>query len=88
MKNKVVINDDGIKKEYELLLNVKLNSDEYIVYTNHEFNKCEDMVCYVAKYEFIDGLQTLKPVEDVSIVETIDNILLQVQNIANKGRKE
>lgn len=85
MKNKImVIDDEGKKVVYHPLLKVLSEDGEYIIYTLNEKNKNGDTVCYVSAYNFENGQQVLKAVDEDNMLEFMDSILIHVQNLMNK----
>ena len=84
-KNNLIIERDGGKENYDILLNVSADDTNYIVYTRHEQNDCGDTIAYAANYEFSDGKQKITPIEDEEVLEFLDGILLQIQTNMNGG---
>lgn len=84
MKNNLMVESENGKISYKPLVKIDAMDDEYIIYTSNELNKCGDIVCYVASYEFLDGKQKLRPIKDEKTLEMLDSILEHVQNMMNK----
>ncbi len=82
-ENKLIIEKDDGKEIYDILINIELNDNNYIIYTKHEENECGDTIAYAGNYEFKDGKQHVKPVEDDTILEFLDTILIQIQRKMN-----
>ena len=78
--NRIIIDKTNQKEEYKVLLRVKDDNDEYIIYTKNEKNDCDEILAYAGKYLIKDGCQVILPIEDENILELLDNILLQVQS--------
>lgn len=87
MKNKLIIENDDDKIVCQPLLKITTEEEEYFIYTKNEKNNCGDTVCYVASYNFLNGKQTLTPIENIETVEFLDSILLQVQSLINKKER-
>ncbi len=86
MKNNKLVIENGDKVEkYDILLNIEVNENNYIIYTKREENEYGETIAYAGNYEFIDGVQSIKPVEDEEILEFLDSILLNIQNKMNSG---
>ena len=85
MKNKIVIENGDKTDKYDVLLNVVVGDNNYIIYTKREENEYGDIIAYAADYRFVDGLQFIKPIEDEEILEFLDMILINIQNKMNGG---
>lgn len=83
-KNKLIVLNDDKKEEYNVLLKVDIDEVYYIIYTDNKKNDVGEILAYAASYEFKDGHQLLKPVDDEATLEFLDSILLQTQNRMNK----
>lgn len=88
MINKIVIDNDDLKKEYKPIIKVATDNEEYMIYTKNETNKIGDIICYAASYSFCDGKQVLLPIKDQNKLEVLDSIFVQVQNLVNKKVSE
>ena len=42
-----------------------------------------DIIAYAGNYEFLDGVQSIKPIEDEEILEFLDRVLLNIQSKMN-----
>lgn len=85
MKNKIIIENGDKADKYDVLLNVDVGDNNYIIYTKREENEYGDIIAYAGNYQFIDGVQFIKPIEDEEILEFLDMILLNIQNKMNGG---
>ena len=77
--NKLVIENGDTCEKYDILLNVELNNNNYVIYTKREQNEYGDVIAYAGNYEFLDGVQSIKPIEDEEILEFLDRVLLNIQ---------
>ena len=84
-KNNLVIESGDGKEEFDILFRVEVSGKECIIYTKHEQNECGDVIAYAGNYEFSEGKQRIRPVEDDDVLEFLDIILLQIQNKMNGG---
>lgn len=84
-ENNLVIQNENGKEMYKVLLNIEANDKTYIIYTKNEQNDYGDTIAYAGNYEFVDGKQSIKPVEDEIVLEFLDTILMQIQNKMNRG---
>lgn len=85
MKNKIIIDTENKKEEYNILFKVETDKNvNYIVYTNGEKNNEGEVVAYAANYKIVNGKQVLEPIEDDYTLEFLDSVLIQVQNKMNK----
>ncbi len=85
MKNKIIIENGDKTDKYDVLLNVDVGDNNYIIYTKREKNEYGDIIAYAGDYRFVDGVQFIKPIEDEEILEFLDMILLNIQNKMNGG---
>ncbi len=85
MKNKLIIDKNGQKEEYNILFKVDITSKKmsYLVYTKDEKNKEGETICYAGCYGKSDGHQRIEPIEDEYTLEFLDSVLLQVQKKMN-----
>ena len=77
--NKLVIENGDTSEKYDILLNVELNNNNYVIYTKREQNEYGDVIAYAGNYEFLDGVQSIKPIDDEEILEFLDRVLLNIQ---------
>ena len=84
-ENKLIIASKDGKEVYDILFNVELDKRNYLIYTKHEKNEWGDVIAYAGDYEFIDGRQSIKPVEEEDILEFLYTILMQVECNINQG---
>ena len=84
-ENKLIIASKDGKEVYDILFNVELDKRNYLIYTKHEKNEWEDVIAYAGDYDFSDGRQSIKPVEEEDILEFLDTILMQVECNINQG---
>lgn len=84
-ENNLVIQNGNGKEMYKVLLNIEADDKNYIIYTKNEQNDYGDTIAYAGNYEFVDGKQSIKPVEDEIVLEFLDTILMQIQNKMNRG---
>lgn len=86
MKNKIIIDKNDKKEEFNILFKVETNHKDinYIVYTDGQKNKDGEVIAYAASYSIKNGKQKLKPIEDEDTLEFLDSVLLQVQRKMNK----
>lgn len=86
MKNNKLIIENGEKIEkYDILLNIEVSGNNYVIYTKREKNEFGDIIAYAGNYEFLDGVQFIKPIEDEEILEFLDRVLLNIQSKMNGG---
>ncbi len=86
MKNNKLIIENGEKVEkYDILLNIEVSGNNYVIYTKREKNEFGDIIAYAGNYEFLDGVQFIKPIEDEEILEFLDRVLLNIQSKMNGG---
>lgn len=85
MKNRLIIESNDKKEEYKPLIKVDTKDGTFIIYTALETNDCDEIVCYVGKYDFSFGNQKIKPVNDKEVLEYLDGILIQVEGMINKN---
>ena len=86
MKNNKLIIENGEKVEkYDILLNIEVSGNNYVIYTKREKNEFGDIIAYAGNYEFLDGVQFIKPIEDEEILEYLDRVLLNIQSKMNGG---
>jgi len=85
MENEIILDS---KEKYRLLLNIKTDDKEYVIYTKDEVNEYNDIICYGAEYKVKKGRQVLIPIKDEATLEVIDNIFMQVENLLKKESKE
>lgn len=86
MKNNKLIIENGEKVEkYDILLNIEVSGNNYVIYTKREKNEFGDIIAYAGNYEFLDGVQSIKPIEDEEILEFLDRVLLNIQSKMNGG---
>lgn len=81
--NKLVIENGQNTEKYDILLNIDVAGDNYIIYTKREKNEFGDIIAYAGNYEFLDGVQSIRPVEDEEILEFLDMVLLNIQSKMN-----
>ena len=67
MKNKIIIENGDKADKYDVLLNVDVGDNNYIIYTKREENEYGDIIAYAGDYRFVDGVQFIKPIEDEEI---------------------
>lgn len=85
MKNKIIIEKDETKEEYNILLKIDTQKDQsYVVYTKNELNEEGEIIAYASSFITKDGKLTLEPIEDEYTLEFLDKVLLQVQNKMDK----
>ena len=70
--NKLVIENGDTCEKYDILLNVELNNNNYVIYTKREQNEYGDVIAYAGNYEFLDGVQSIKPIDDEKILQLPD----------------
>lgn len=87
MKNKLIM-DNKNNDTYRVILKIKTEKEEYLIYTKDEVNKYGDIVCYLGEYETFDGIQKIYPINDEETLEKMDTIFRQVLNILNKKEKK
>ena len=86
MKNNKLIIENGEKVEkYDILLNIEVSGNNYVIYTKREKNEFGDIIAYAGNYEFLNGVQFIKPIEDEEILEFLDRVLLNIQSKMNGG---
>ena len=86
MKNNKLIIENGEKVEkYDILLNIEVSGNNYVIYTKREKNEFGDIIAYAGNYEFLNGVQSIKPIEDEEILEFLDRVLLNIQSKMNGG---
>lgn len=86
MKNNKLIIENGEKVEkYDILLNIEVSGNNYVIYTKREKNEFGDIIAYAGNYEFLDGVQFIKHIEDEEILEFLDRVLLNIQSKMNGG---
>ena len=86
MKNNKLIIENGEKVEkYDILLNIEVSGNNYVIYTKREKNEFGDIIAYAGNYEFLDGVQFIKPIEDEEILEFLVRVLLNIQSKMNGG---
>ena len=90
MKNKIVIDKNDTKEEYNILFKVETDKENlnYVVYTKGEKNSEGETIAYAGIYSLKDGKQKIEPIEDDYTLEFLDSLLLQVQNSLNKDLGE
>ena len=81
--NKLVIETGDSCEKYGILLNIEVNNNNYVIYTKREQNEYGDIIAYAGNYEFLDGVQSIKPIEDEEILEFLDRVLLNIQSKMN-----
>ena len=54
MKNKIIIENGDKADKYDVLLNVDVGDNNYIIYTKREENEYGDIIAYAGNYQFID----------------------------------
>ena len=81
--NKLVIENGDACEKYDILLNIEVNNNNYVIYTKREQNEYGDIIAYAGNYEFLDGVQSIKPIEDEEILEFLDRVLLNIQSKMN-----
>ncbi len=81
MKNKIILDKDDNKEEYNILFKVETDQEKenYVVYTKGEKNFDGETIAYAGKYLLKNGKQKIEPIEDDYTLEFLDSILLQVQ---------
>lgn len=84
-ENKLIIASKDGKETYDILFNIELDQKHYLIYTKHEQNEWGDIITYAGDYEFVNGKQLIKPIEEEEILECLDAILMQVECNINKG---
>ena len=86
MENNKLIIENGEKVEkYDILLNIEVSGNNYVIYTKREKNEFGDIIAYAGNYEFLNGVQFIKPIEDEEILEFLDRVLLNIQSKMNGG---
>lgn len=84
MKNNKLVIENGDKTEkYDILLNIEVSNNNYIIYTKREQNEYGDIIAYAGNYEFLNGIQSIKPIEDEEVLEFLDRVLLNIQSKMN-----
>lgn len=86
-KNKLMLLEHEEVIDVSPLLRVTIEDNDYLIYTKGEKNFCDDYVCYVGKYSFLNDLQSLKPVDDERILDILNKVLMQMEDLVNKGSK-
>ena len=83
--NKLIIENGETVEKYDILLNIEVSGNNYVIYTKREKNEFGDIIAYAGNYEFLDGVQSIKPIEDEEILEFLDRVLLNIQSKMNGG---
>lgn len=83
--NKLIIENGETVEKYDILLNIEVSGNNYVIYTKREKNEFGDIIAYAGNYEFLDGVQFIKPIEDEEILEFLDRVLLNIQSKMNGG---
>lgn len=84
MKNNKLVIENGNKTEkYDILLNIEVSNNNYIIYTKREQNEYGDIIAYAGNYEFLNGIQSIKPIDDEEVLEFLDRVLLNIQSKMN-----
>lgn len=83
MVNKLII-DNKEKDTFKVIMKVSTENGEYVIYTKDEVNNIGDIICYVGKYEFEEGMQRILPIENVDTLENLDEIFRQIIMLLNK----
>ncbi len=84
MKNKLIIESNDGKGEFQPLIKIEAEDGTFIIYTALETNDCDEIICYAGKYDFSFGSQSIKPINDKETLEYLDGILIQVEGMISK----
>lgn len=88
MKNKIIVENGEFNENYKPIIKIEIEDKEYMIYTKDELDDAGEIIYYASSYEFNDGIQALKPIENAKILELLDEILIHVKDLANKRDSE
>lgn len=73
---KVIVNNNGVTKEYEILFTFFYNDKKYITYTNYEKDEKGNLICLSSLQEN----EQLLPINDEKALDIIDEMLRTLTN--------
>ena len=80
MENKIIIDEDGIERQYRVILTTEgVDNKKFVVYTNDE-KKDGDIICYAALYELLNGKIKLCSIKEDKDWEFVRDLLNSIQN--------
>ena len=79
MKDKIVFYEDNIAKEGQILLDIKYQNNEYIVYTDNSKNENNQVRLLASKIKIENEEINILPIETEDEWKYIDNVLGQMK---------
>jgi len=80
MKNKLVLEVEGKKEKFDILIEVEIvdKKDRYILYTKEEKNDIDEVIVYAGILKNKKGKEVIIPVKDDLVLELLDDLLMQI----------